>query len=107
MILLINLLFFRDPCACYDHFFFSVFKLVLPPIMLKVSVDRKEDLEGFDVEEMEATVKDVLFHTGVEDLIHLIADEANRQRIEPEYLSRRNSKRYHLEILEETSNVCT
>lgn len=110
--IVINLLSFRDACTCYDHFFFSVFKLVLPPIMLKLSVDKKQFLDVFEAEEMYDIIRDTLRNTGVDDLIHLIADESNRQQIEPneqDRPGRRKADKYGVQILKIQSywNLCT
>lgn len=67
---------------CYDEFFFAVFKLVIPPIILELYNERRDDLESFDADEMEGTVADKMAASGVDELIHLIADDDHQQPIE-------------------------
>ena len=70
--------------------------------MLKLSVDKKQFLDVFEAEEMYDIIRDTLRNTGVDDLIHLIADESNRQQIEPneqDRPGRRKADKYGVQIL--------
>ena len=73
---------FRDACTCFDKFFFAVFKLVIPPLISQLSMDRMNDFEKFNDDEMFEISSDYLYDNGVENLIHLIADD--KHPVEPD-----------------------